>query len=299
MKNKNRPSVHSFVVGFILVALAVIDWHDQSTTTPPTSVTQSAPRGPLNVRKEIHDTWLTSLDQLSARSGDPELLEIRDFVRSHAVLAEPIPGDVRLLSTAPKQDPWFSFVPMIETDETLGDPWQAFATQPFMGSYVPYQRVMIVKDFLIAPLWRGLVFAHEGWHAKRHLTGQTQKNGDWQHCLEEVGAHSFENRVARSIGGTPYAEYIRQELKRIDAELTRVNATIQQAFPNPPTVYDFRLDQAFGQALSDTDRENRIFNASVDAMFQYIDMNWRIPHNEKHGQKAAILCTMYRKNGIL
>ncbi len=296
MQNKNRSSV--FIFGLILIGLAVIDWQGQTPVTTPAHHSVCAART-VGVREEVQDVWLTSLDELSARSGDPELREVRDFVRSHAVLAEPIPGDIRILSTDAKPDPWFSFVPLLATDETLGDPWKEHIERPSMASYAPQRRAMIIKDFLIAPLWRGLVFAHEGWHAKRHLTGQARKFEDWQRCLEEVDAHSFQNRVARSIGGASYAQYIAQELQRIDVELARVEATIQQVFPNPPTVYDLRLDQAFGPSLSDTDRRNRLLNALLDAVFQYIDMDWHVPHNQKQGQKAAVLCTLYRNNGLL
>lgn len=175
--------------------------------------------------------------------------------------------------------------------------WADVLSGPYFANFSPANNNIGIKEYEpTSDSWKGIMLLHEGLHAHRYMT----EHYDWLdsriYCYKEVEAHQFQNRLMLHLGGAAYQEALRKEIERSLNTVREEKGNVIKMFASR-SVYDVRLDEAFGPAQSDFERDSRQTSLWIHAQFEILERY--APPAEVEEKKAVFLKTIYVGNGVL
>jgi len=250
--------------------------------------------------------WLKTLEELVRKTKNPEAKLVLEFVRDNGIVGLPrvMEGGqmgIQVLEK-PKGDfaSWFNFVPLVKEDEALGGAWEGYTATNIPASgldalavahFLPGLRAIIVKgNTPMSDIWRGIMFAHEGFHAKTYLAAPYDLENRHTFCEKERDAHNFQNELMVKLGGATYQTALEDEMQRMNTVLTAGGLEVGEAHVGRAE-YDARLEQAFGPSLSDYEKAARGTQFWMHANFQMIERSFLDPIKAEE-EKAEVYCSI-------
>lgn len=245
-------------------------------------------------RGRVSQVWLEAMAQVVRKTGDSQGNAVHQFVKSNGVLSRPLSEGAQLLES-PKGQSYFMLVPLIPGDETISPYWAQKATgHGAVAYFLPDKKVIVLRSNIsFSPIWTGIVGLHEGNHARVFLTRPYAWQDPKIYSYKEKDTHTFQNQLARKLGGKMYKSILEEEVRRLLEGIGKKR--IGEVFLSR-TEYNPLLDEAFGPAQSDVERNFRQTSTWIDANFELID---RLYKGNKEDRKAKLLHTLYQDAGIL
>lgn len=246
----------------------------------------------------LRDTWFRETRDVAEKSGDGEAMEIVSFIEKNSTLSEPVPEGSRLLE-AGNEATWFSYIPIVVGDDSLGPVWKKYYSPMESGGVAHFQpdvRGMVIKSHIkVTPLWHGIILLHEGRHAREFIT----RNYNWRDtetfCKEERDTHDFQNRVTLKMGGDRYRDLVSSLATNIESKLKEKGYAPGQAILSRSSHIP-ELEEIFTPALSTLEKEFRETSVWIHANFVLLERTFGENAPEK---KALHMKTIYLKSGIL
>lgn len=249
-------------------------------------------------RAELRDRWINPMKEVTDRSTNPIARMVQEFVLNSAILAEPNGQGVRALEAAKNpNNGWFILVPIVRQDTTM-PLWEKPYTAAIAGNFKPQDKSLILKaDMPMSPQWRGIIIAHEGFHAFEYIP----KPYDWHNpeifVQHERAAHEFENSLIASEGGSKYQDYLETEIERIHVIIASHGPGAFETYFPDRAPYDTKLDTIFGAAESKFEKDTRMTHIWIHAIFSIIEEDF--PAENRNIIKENFLTQLYKKQKFL
>lgn len=272
---------------------------------PDTQKSEDTPKiekADLEKRLREKQAWLKTLEDLVKKTKNPKAQAVLDFVRDNGIVGLPrIGGDGRMEVQVPEEPEgvsWFNFVPLVKEDEDLGGAWQQYTVTSIAAGgigaaahFLPGLRTIIVKgNAPMSDTFKGIMFAHEGFHARTYLSDPYNWEDRHTFCKRERDAHNFQDELMVELGGATYKAVLEDEIERMGTILTAGGSKVGGAHVGRAE-YDARLEQAFGASLSDYEKATRGTQVWIHANFEMIDSAFPNPMEAKE-EKAELYCSI-------
>lgn len=246
----------------------------------------------------LRATWLNDAKEVAEKSGDSEAMGIISFIEKNSALSEPTPQGARLLESG-NGPLWFSFVPIVVGDDSMGPMWEKYYSPMGSGGVANFQpdaRGLVIKSHIkMTPFWRGIILLHEGRHAREFITRQYDWKDTQMFCGEERDTHDFQNRVTLKLGGKRYHDLVLSLAMDIEGKLKTKGYKPGQAVVHRSSHIP-ELEEIFTPAQSTLEKDYRESSVWIHANFLLLEQTFGVEAPEK---KALYLKTIYSGTGIL
>ena len=247
---------------------------------------------------QAHEEMLT----VAKKSGDKEAIQLAEFFKNNAKLAEPISCDGKLghrVLEKVSNELNFWFVPLDASDQKIEAFHNFFPKDNedgLAGSYNPDQNGMVYPITQeISPMWRGIYLLHETSHAYHCNSEKYNWRDPKTFCYKELETYEFQFRVASKLFGKDYDVFVKNQADKIFAKLKKENK-LGKAWPGPesilPLPIGFKAKSLKEVAVIETSIWLHTLFTLVDSHFHSSD------ETEIEDQKARILYSLYIKSNV-
>ncbi|MCX6782050.1 MAG: hypothetical protein NTW66_02960 [Candidatus Magasanikbacteria bacterium] len=222
-------------------------------------------------RDKLRTEWMESAEEVAKITGDPQAREIIDFLRANTYLMRPESAStMRILETAEgKTTP--TGLDIITEDDIKKIPGldQKIHSVSAGAQYIPEIRVMVIYPELLGKISRGLVFLHEGMHAKVYGENRYDASNPAIYASREVDVHEFQNRLTQKIGGQEYQKILDAEVQKLGNSLRGEGTNQMIEIDN---TYNTALDGAYKSTpISKHEASFRQTCLGIDAIFRLLE----------------------------
>lgn len=317
MKSRSRMWAYGTIVVAIALLVLAFQWPQKPQPQAAGSVKHAAPENELGKQDEFtleHDNkhtpaelqkqldervalwepWYVQAKNITEFTKDPLAQEVLAFMETHGGLASPEAAGPRLLQPVTDEG-WYLIIPLKQEDAKIAGSWKDLLSTPAGGNFVPGMRALIIRQYKVGPVWRGIMTLHEGLHAYRYMTEAYDWKDQKIFCYKEVEAHNFQNRLMMKIGEDRYAKLIDEEVQKMKTKIEKDGGTIGDNFPDRAEKYPM-LDVLFMPSESRIEEDMRCTHVWLHICFELIDRHFK---GDKENQKALFLRVIYDQANIL
>jgi len=154
--------------------------------------------------------------------------------------------------------------------------------------------MLLLAHAPISTSWRGIILAHEGFHAYDFLSKPYDWNDPKTFAEHEVQAHTLQNGLMSEAGGEAYQKYLEKEVERLRKTIVirKEGAdSYVKSYPNR-SVYNVELDHVFGPTESEFEKDIRATHTWIHAVFSLIEKDF--PSKQHLHLKREFLVSLYR-----
>lgn len=252
----------------------------------------------LGERRKVFFSYLEAGEKIAKQTGDKEALAVIAFIKDSYVLTEPAARGLRVIEKPSSSgEQWIAVTPLIAGDESKNAEWdRIMKSLPAAGIFLPDLNALVMDGVTpFSEFTKGMITLHEGRHAQRLTTDKYDWKDARTFCYQERDTHEFQNRITAAMGGKKYQDLLDREVVRLKAALDGVGMPVGIGMA-PRSPYHAELDEIFGPALSDKDRNYRESSFWIDANFRLIEKYFK---GDVADQKALFLKTIYAEDGLL
>jgi hypothetical protein len=238
-----------------------------------------------------HD-WISQAENIAEKTHHHEAMAVMEFLKDRAVPAEPIRGGFRAAAEHVSDEAIY-ILPLIASDTLIDEHYKHDVEDTSRAAtYLTEYRILQLNESVAtSPLWKGILTLHEGRHAKEHVSRQYDVHDPELFSAEERDTFIFQGEVMALIGGEAYQDALETKLKHLEENLVEEEGG-RIKFPSTGP-YDSLLDEAFGPALSEHERQARQTALWIDAVFQLFDQHYGIESSAV--EKMLFMKHLYKK----
>lgn len=268
------------------------------TASKPATSLPTKPVDPaeLERRRQMVANYRTAAQMVADKSHNQHAQDLLKFLDLNGRVGIPIAEGMQ---TGEDQKPGkfnFLVIPLRHEDVGVSELTKKFLNLavPAAATYNPTNNGIVLLDSVdFSETWKGIIFLHELEHACAFNTQPYPWQDPWVYSLKERVTHQFQNELINALGGPVYADWKQAKVKQIKDGTTTGGGSLR--LPNRGE-YDPKLDQAFGPAASELDRDARATHTWLDAVSVY--------YAERFGENAnyqftLLLRSFYAKGGTL
>lgn len=268
-----------------------------AAVTLPASAAVPADPDQMARRQEIYQTWKRDLDELAAKANEPLLTKVKEYLDQGVALAAPQANDTFMVRTVTGL-PMVTIVVFLPEDVNVSKGWaeryQGYIKHSVGASYNARGNWIFIRPEPLAPLMRGILLGHEGFHALAAHMSLFANQDDEEYCGEEAVAHRLEIEVLKAVA-PDFSAHTQQEGKKVAASL---KASKGKAYKATLFVDEGLWDKTFGQKASELERGYRGTLLNMGAVYFGALDYYKGDDNQAMGRLAYSLCGIYKKNGI-
>jgi hypothetical protein len=273
---------------------AVRDSGQSETVVSTPSSLESLPVDPAEALRstEAVNLWLNDAQAIVDTTQNPVARDVLGFLRQSGVVTGVGNKGVQVVET-PKQ-PGAPFIfPIGEKDIAKGGAAEKMAMDPSAAAfYYPQNNSLALLNYdKFSPNFRGLMALHEGKHAREFTSNPYNWEDQEIFARHELSTHLFENQLMLQLGGDKYKQFIDAYASEIISNTTRTNG--KASYPNRGE-YRATLDEIFGPASSDLERNLRQTHVWMDAMIRSIDATSQNTQEADH-RRMSFMKSLYAK----
>ncbi len=236
---------------------------------------------------------LDNLVAVAEETKDPQTMEIAAFLQNNAIMAEPNEKGIRILEES-KDGNWVAVVSLLEKDGETGEHWKGILNVNSAANFLFEIRTIVLKNGNFGPTGKAIVLLHEGFHALSFAREPYEEREEKEFCLEEVAAHTFQNKLMLLLGKEKYQRLLEKEVCRMEKEAKSLGGKPGDAIPG--LLENPELAEIFGNPVSENESDFIQTNFWIHAAFVFIEKNYK---GDVKMQKAAFLQALYEQEGVL
>lgn len=236
----------------------------------------------VNRRKKVRDQWFQTAEKFAKKTNLKQASEIFEFVRDHSVLNVPyLDGTLGIEMPRKKDNNWFRFLPIIEDEDKGTIFWKGYLSDLFQkgyGTYHPEHKIIILTDYNnLTDLSRALIFFLTGYHARNYQSNSIVNWEDPKNFNKNnVRAYEVLIDLLEKEGGKRYK-------KMLERAVANFHYPYKDVLIDKISIQE--LEEIFGQANSERERNFWFTNVGIDVGFRYLEKNFKGEELEKEKSK--------------
>ncbi|HEY1074989.1 MAG TPA: hypothetical protein VGE59_04865 [Patescibacteria group bacterium] len=268
-KKKMVMGAALFLLGVLMLLYAIFGYGEKtvppsSPVTAPSSPSQSAveptpPPGYITTetvemdtrRKKVFASYSEAFRNLAARSSNPEVKAVYNFLVQHEMAAT-LRGNS--LSLFEKKKPNRVAVLTVLPEDPAEV--QSLLREEAGARFVDETQMVCLREKLVSKFSAVLAYGHEWYHAYDYdKRGYSWPEGYYESGEGELNAYNFQLLLQSEVGGSAYEAWVNRKCESVadEAQLHQGEA----GYVLKAGDYDPELDKILGPSVSDFDRETR------------------------------------------
>lgn len=236
-----------------------------------------------NDRFEMGQYQIACAKKIASRSNNPEVKNLINYFGPKLIVGQPFIGGV--IGTAKNESVFV--VPLLHSDSVVSTFWLDAVRYMETGvtaatakteETVPKNLIFTFGVNKYAEVWSGLIMLHELKHLKQENDPVPQTR-----TQKELAVRKFVIGICGELGGCEYANLVEAEMRRI----REVWDSRSDLLPRREIVYNTGLDQVWGAAGSEAEKEERMMYFWLDVVFRVIEQSF--PVGEIDGIQGELL----------
>jgi hypothetical protein len=304
---KATKRMKTYWIPVTVLALTIVSYvfffqqkDEENSKSNEVSITQ---KGHISIvqpvdRESLSKDWLSAVKDIVEKTNDSQAKEIYEFIQDSALLAEPHESGAKFLQgSRPDQKYYFALVMMKEGDDKVGGNWKgAYSYDTGGANFIPDSQMMILKSHLpTSDIYKGIIFLHEGRHAREFITRRYDGQNPKTFCEEERDTHEFQNRITSKLFGKEYDELVDKLSMELETTLKLEGFSPGEALaPRARPLNEF---DTLIPVNSETERNFRDTSIWIHGNFRMLERAFG--EKESKDKKALMLFNLYKKNGLL
>ncbi len=287
----------------ILASLCLLAACGEQKQSPPVAVVDSPTSAAVPVdpdqmarRQQIYQAWKHDLDELAAKANEPLLTQVKEYLDQGVAFAAPQANDTFMVRTITGL-PMVTIVVFLPEDEKVSAGWseryQGYIKHKVGASYNARGNWIFIRPEPFAPLTRGLLLGHEGFHALAAHMSVFVNQDDEEYCSEEAVAHRLEIEVLKKVA-PDFSAHTQQEGKKVAVAL---KASKGKTYKATLSIDEELWNKTFGQQASGLDLGYRGTLLNMGAVYFGALDYYKGDDGQAMGRLAHSLCGIYRNNG--
>jgi len=223
----------------------------------------------LSERKAIQKAWFDAAELVVRQTHDAEAQAVLAHLAANVYVVKPTSaGSAEVLENATGKINPIALVIVTTKDLAASDDLRKRVLGGGQAAeYYPIPSVLMLYPQELSPTWKGLLFLHEGAHAKTFAERPYDFRDSFVNAEKEVQVHEFENRLLLSVGGEAYMDLLKAEAARIQELVLAQNAGPNKTVVIGMSAYNLLLDKVFGAAVSTHEQLLRQTHFFIQAEF--------------------------------
>jgi hypothetical protein len=231
-------------------------------------------------RRTQYTAWMEGYYRVADYVKDRETDKIRKFIEDHEIFAILREKSLGFLTKQRKKDR-LAILALLQEDAVVNPIWTERPNSDIEAGYIENYRIVRFFPGEVSPVWRGIMAGHEFFHAYDHAQHKYQWPATYTSSGKvELRAYLYQFKLQWLRGGPKYHQWIDKTIAHMKGRLARNKAKVGDEFPML-SGYDTALDEAFGPALSDNEREDRMSQCWMHACWIMLDREHTNPEKIK------------------